>query len=336
MDGFRRQFMKQKQIVLRKTYSVFHSRFSELICFRILYVVSVTIVLMIVALPAFSQNQYGHYTPGSGGSMKMAILPSPGFAFENATLLFIPREFVDGSGNSMSYDNTGIANSTSVLWASEKKVLGARYAAAVAIPFVNFAGPRPLPGNDTTMGIGDIVLQPVTLEWIKGGLHTLWSYTLFVPTGSFTYGATDNRGSGFWSHMFTWAFTWVQGVEHPWHASIQVRWEIPTGVEGTDIWPGQVLYLEYGAGRKVGGHVDVCIVGYGTWQISKTTGSDFTGDTTKYRYAGIGPEVQWLAVNRSTWEMMIHARMYFEFSAFNAPRGTTGVLSFNFSIPKDG
>jgi len=158
---------------------------------------------MIVALPAFTQNQYGHYSPGTGGPMKMAVLPSPGFVFGNDTFMFIPREFVDGSGNSKSYDNTGIANSTSALWASEKKVLGARYAAAVTIPIVNFAGPRPLPGNDTTMGLGDIILQPVTLEWIKGSLHTLWAYTLFVPTGSFTYGATDNRGSGFYSHMFT-------------------------------------------------------------------------------------------------------------------------------------
>jgi hypothetical protein len=126
-----------------------------------------------VALPAFTQNQYGHYSPGTGGPMKMAVLPTPGFVFENNTLLFIPREFVDGSGTSTNYDNTGIANSTSILWASEKKVLGARYAAAVAVPLVNFAGSRPLPGNDTTMGLGDIVLLPVTLEWVKGSFHTL-------------------------------------------------------------------------------------------------------------------------------------------------------------------
>jgi hypothetical protein len=134
--------------------------------------------------------------------------------------------------------------------------------------------------------------------------------------------------------MFTWAFTWIQEAEHPWHASTQVRWEIPTGIEGSDIWPGQVLYLEYGVGKRISKDVDVGLVGYGTWQLSKTTGSDFTGDPTKYRYAGIGPEVQWHAVNRSAWAMMIQLRVYFEFAALNAPIGTAGFLSFSFHLPK--
>lgn len=94
------------------------------------------------------------------------------------------------------------------------------------------------------------------------------------------------------------------------------------------------MYFEYGAGKRVGRDVDVGLVGYGTWQLSKTTGSDFAGDPTKYRYAGIGPEVQWLAVNRATWEMMIKFRVYFEFAALNAPTGTSAFLSFSFHLPK--
>ena len=98
----------------------------------------------------------------------------------------------------------------------------------------------------------------------------------------------------------------------------------------------QTEYGHYspGAGKNVSEDVDVGIVGYGALQLSITTGSDFTGDPTKYRYAGIGPEVQWLAVSRSTWAMMIQLRVYFEFAALNAPTGTAGVLSFSFHLPK--
>ena len=125
--------MKLKQFVYRKSHSVFHSRYVEVNCLRILIVASITILLLIVALPAFTQNQYGHYSPGTGGPMKMAVLPSSGFVFKNDIFVFIPREFVDGSGNSTSYNNNGIANSTSASWASEKKVLGARYARIIRI-----------------------------------------------------------------------------------------------------------------------------------------------------------------------------------------------------------
>jgi hypothetical protein len=202
---------------------VFHTGNLDVNWFRILFTASAVMILAMGALPTFTQTEYGHYSPGAGGPMKMAILPTSGFVLENGTLVFLTREFVDGSGNSTSYGNNGIANSTSVQWVSEKKTLGARYSTAVIIPFANFAGPRPLPGNDTTMGLGDIVLQPVTLGWQKGSLYTLWAYTVFIPTGRFTLGASDDLGRGFWSHMFTWAVTWIPEVERPWNASVQVR-----------------------------------------------------------------------------------------------------------------
>ncbi len=132
--------------------------------------------------------------------------------------------------------------------------------------------------------------------------------------------------------MVSGAVTWLPDRDLPWHVSVQGRYEIPTERHGSDVTPGQVVYLEYGVGKKVSQRVDLGVVGYGTWQVSDITGSDFTGDPTKYRFAAIGPEVQWHAVQQPNWNLAIQFRTYFDFTVLNAPQGISTILSFAFLL----
>ena len=91
-----------------------------------------------------------------------------------------------------------------------------------------------------------------------------------------------------------------------------------------------MFYLEYGVGKKISERVDVGIVGHWTRQVGDITGSDFTGDPAKFRIAAVGPEVQWLALQRPDWALAIQLRAYFDVSVRNAPKGTAAILSFGF------
>ena len=118
----------------------------------------------------------------------------------------------------------------------------------------------------------------------------------------------------------------------PWHFTLRARYEIPNEIDGSDITPGEAFYLEYGVGKKVSERVDVGLVGHWTRQVGDISGSDFTGDPTKYRIAAIGPEVQWLALQRANWALAIQFRAYFDVSVRNAPKGDAVILSFGFVL----
>ncbi len=281
-----------------------------------------------LVVPSFAATEMGQYPGGAFGQMKAAILPPPGFVIENGTLAYTASEFVEGDGNSKDLDVTMVVNRTLGLWTTDWDLLGADLAVAISIPFGNLAAPRPQPGEKTAIGLGDIYLQPLTLGWHEEPWHVTFSYGVFAPTGRFTFGRRDNTGRGFWSHLLTVGGTYFQAQSpRPWHVTVQGRYEIPMEIKDSNIRPGQAFLIEYGVGKQVSKIIDVGIVGYGAWQTTDIKGSDFKGDPTKYRYLGIGPEIQIKAIQRPSWMMGVSIRSYFDFDVRNSARGNLTILS---------
>jgi len=280
---------------------------------------------------SFAQTEYGQYPAGAFGQMKVAVVPPEGPTIvENGTLIYSASEFVDGDGNKQNFDTRVVANRTLAMKTTSLDILGADYAYAAAIPFGNFAAPRPLPGDEKALGLGDIYLQPLTLGWHSREWHTAAAYGLFVPTGRFTYGAKDNTGRGFWSHLVTLGVTYIEQKERPWNFTLQGRYEIPMEIDGTDITPGQSFITEYSIGKNISNTVELGFVGYAVKQATDIDGSDFNGDPSRYRYFGNGLELQYLAVEKDTWSMTMSLRSYWESNVRNAPQGNFSIVSFGF------
>jgi hypothetical protein len=278
-----------------------------------------------------AQTEYGQYPAGAFGQMKAAVVPGDGSTvIENGTLIYSARDFIDGNEIKQNFETTVVANRTLIMRTTSLDILGADYAIAGAIPFGNFAAPRPLPGDEKALGLGDVYLQPLTLGWHGEGWHTVAAYGLFAPTGRFTYGASDNTGRGFWSHLLTVGGTYIEQKENPWNMTIQGRYEIPMEIDGSDISPGQAFIAEYSLGKTVGKNLDLGLVGYAAMQTTDISGSDFNGDPTKYRYFGTGLELQYLAIKASSWSMTLSLRSYLEYKARNAPQGNFSLASFAF------
>jgi hypothetical protein len=258
--------------------------------------------------------------------MKGAITPPSGsFLLENGTLFYNTREFVDGSGETIPTEVSNIvANRTIFGYVTPWKVLGGNYVPAVIVPLAN-APLRPAPDTETDFQLSDIVLQPFALGWHHGTVHTQFAYNLWLPTGRFNAGASDNVGKGLYSHLFSYGATWLQDEELPWAATATLRYELPGQQKDTDIEPGDVLIVELAAGKEVARGFDVGLTGYYLTQTTEEKNSPPGTDTTRYRFAGLGPEINWRLSKLPGFQVAL--RSYYEFAARNTSRGVFAVLS---------
>jgi len=88
------------------------------------------------------------------------------------------------------------------LWlVSPWQILGANYGARLQLwgtsPSRDF--PR-LGGTSSTYGFGDMYLKPFELGWHTRALDVITGFALWIPTGRYSPGASDNTGQGQWGY----------------------------------------------------------------------------------------------------------------------------------------
>ena len=272
------------------------------------------------------QPQSGNYASGAFTGMKGAVTPGPGtFVIENGTLIYNTRDFVDSNGNERNIPTVNaLANRTILGYTTKFKILGGTYFPAVILPFANVAL-RPEPGSAKDFQLGDLILQPLMLGWNSGNMHYQFGYNIWLPTARFNEGASNNVGRGLYSHLFTGGATWLQGSDLPWSATVMVRYEIMGKQRDTDIEPGNVVIIEGGVGKEVASGLDLGLTYYATTQVSNEKGSPVGTDTSKYRAASLGPEINWRPNFFPGFQLAL--RSYFEFAARNSSQGVFTVVS---------
>lgn len=294
----------------------------------------IAICLLAAAGPASAQTLVtGHYQALVAGGLKSGVLlPRPGVVVQNGWWFYNARTFTDNDGDVIPTDAelNIIATRVVGLWQTGVKILGADYAAALALPFANLA-PNPVfvlgqPLKTGGLGVGDIAFNPLRLGWHWTAFHAQFDYTLFLPVGRFEQGASDNVGKGFWTHMLTAAGTWMPPADNPWHVSLQTRYEMHSTVRDSDLRPGTTLTLEFGAGKRLSPKVDLGLVAFYWGQITDASGEDATPPLLKYRIAGIGAELQW----RISRLFLLKFRPAFDVASVNASEGPAFLVEFSY------
>lgn len=297
---------------------------------RISYLVGILFaVITALELPQAAAQQPipGNYAPGAATGMKGSIMAPPNtFIFENATMHFYTRDFVDSSGNKTSIPTSNaLANRTILGYVFDTDILGADFFPAVIIPLAN-QYVRPTPDSEKDFQFGDIILQPVALGWHLDEWHPTIAYNLWLPTGRFNEGENNNTGKGLVSHLIQVGVTWLQTTELPWSWTVIGRYELFGTQEDTDIRPGQVLTIDGGAGKEVIKGFDLGVTGYFTTQTTRESGSAPGTDTSRYRTFGVGPEINWRPSFMPEGSN-IGFRSYWEFESQNLAQGVFSILS---------
>jgi hypothetical protein len=233
----------------------------------------------------------GVYPTGMNAT-NAGITPESGLTYSN---LFIFNARDESKGPDGEVVATGLnavmIDLNTFVWVSRGTLLGgARFSATGSLLVSNNSlasdtqGPLSAGG-----GFADFFLQPFILGWQFERAGVRAAYGVLMPTGRFTAGASDNVGSGYWTHAPSVGVTVFLTSDKKTAASAFHMYEWHTVQDGTDIHPGQNANLDYSLTRAFSIRDDVTlqlgVVGYGQWQTTDKTGPTITAAQSSARYA---------------------------------------------------
>ena len=294
--------------------------------------IALTLAISIHATCAFGQGSppiAGHYPPGQTG-LRGAAFATPGLSYTNFSRLFSNLEVKGGAGDTVGSVGEGrYANVSMITWTTARTVFGMNYGAQLGIPFAT-GDLTPSGDNANTGGfdLGDVLVTPVSLYGRTSDLDHQLQFTVWSASGRFHPGAPDNRGTGFWSLVYSLGAVWYPGGDRDdWSLSAVARFEQNFEQRSSGIKPGNDVVIDWGIGKmlRMGGYpIEFGVTGFAVWQLSEQS----SGNQNLYRYFGIGPELSIALTDR--WAMRLRA--HWEFATRNAIQGNNIWLILNYKV----
>ncbi len=237
-----------------------------------------------------AQNR-GVYPLGMSAT-NSGVTPESGFTYSNQLLFYARDESKDDQGRTLPLTgaNTVVMDMNTLTWVSTKRILGARFSAAATLPFAK---------NDLTSdihgpisggrGFADSYYIPFILGWNAKRADVRATYGFLAPTGRFAAGATNNVGSGYWTHALSSGQTFYLTEDKRLSFSGFEMYEFHRTQEGTGVHPGQTFDLDYslmGSVRRTA-HLalQAGVAGYEARQATAKVGPNITLEESAERYA---------------------------------------------------
>jgi hypothetical protein len=140
-------------------------------------------------------------------------------------------------------------------------------------------------------GFGDLLVQPVMLDWRGKRYDVGLYYGFWAPTGAYSEDRIANVGMGFWSQQFQ-AFGAYYFDDYRKTALIVTgTYNFNSKKYDVDVTPGQSMTIEYNLSHYLTDRVEIGVCGYDQWQITSDTGSAAQNKDVFYQIHGIGGQV---------------------------------------------
>ncbi|SHL65546.1 SphA family protein [Flavobacterium chilense] len=200
---------------------------------------------------------FGHAQLKGGHILGAMGLQSGTQTPENTLSVYVPGYFYTASSLRNADGDKSIANpdinmtitGAGASYVSDFKILGANYGASILLAFAA----NTIQGNsvDThnSLAFTDMYVQPLQLGWHNKRADFVFSYQLYLPTGKFTAGASDNSGLGMFMNEFSAGTTLFFNDKKTIHFSALASYEINGKKKDTDIKTGDILSIEGGLGK---------------------------------------------------------------------------------------
>ena len=224
--------------------------------------------------------------------MNSGATPAAGLTYTNLFILYSRNESRGEDGELLARgSNSVLMDMNTFVWGSQKQILGgARYAASATLPFANNSLASDATGAVSGGGgFADSYYQPVILGWEKPRVGLKAIYGFLAPTGRFTAGASDNVGSGYWTHVLASGQSIYLTSDKRTAISAFQMYEFHGTQEGTDVKPGETFNLDYSVTHTIGLTTDTRLqfglIGYEQRQTSDKRGPGVSPDQASSRYA---------------------------------------------------
>jgi len=296
---------------------------------RILAVAGV-LVLGAGVPPAHAQLNTQH-VKGTAG-LKAGSQPPP-HSYVILPLLYVysTDTVKDGRGDpfGVSADLTSVAFAAGYVRVTTKKILGGFYSYQILAPiFVNNRIQGTEIDQNPGAGISDSGVTPINLGWHFTRADAVAAYNIFVPTGRYNHGASNNTGYGMWGHELAAGTTVYLNATKKFHAATLASVDFQSKKEDSDTKVGNAVNLEGGVGGDfLKGGLTAGLAYYASFKLTDDVVDGIPGILLrgKNKSFALGPEVS-LAIARKG---VLYGFLKFNYEWETYARTTTQGSEFN-------
>lgn len=316
---------------------------------RLILLTAAFALTLLAAVPAQAQLN-GSHSLGDFG-VQSGSQPQPGFYAALFYLHYDTDTIKDVDGNTVrlspaSPGSIGISAAAPMVWyVSKAKLFGANVGAIVVLPWANASIEAPAFQLDRTIGtsVADMLVRPLDLGWHTKRADVAAGFQMYIPTGRYEPGGSENIGKGMWTYEPFVGTTVFFDEKRTTSLATTAFWEFHGDKEDTDVKVGQILTLEGGLGKSfLGGGLMLGAAYYAQWKITKDELADFVlpggGQIgvvlpNKHKVFGFGPDVTLPVASKSKLFALVNIRYLWETYARVKTQGQTLVVTATFPVP---
>jgi hypothetical protein len=259
------------------------------------------LILGFLLAPFRSQAQFrGDHIPGFTGLSSGTQAP-PGLYIGSVVWVY-PTDTIKGNqGKNIALPGslTSTAEIILVSLVTNDKLFGANVGGSVGFPFIKNRIQLNSLDVNTGFAYTDMFIG-ASLGWHLKRADVTAGYNLYIPTGRFSQGGTDNTGLGIWGNELTLGSTIYLDEKRLWNAAANFGLEFHSDKSGTNIHVGDLGTVEGGLGRtfykKGSGPIPTImalgVAGYAQFKVTGDSGSDISPALRGFndRVFALGPE----------------------------------------------
>jgi hypothetical protein len=294
-----------------------------------------SILVVLFALISFYSNAQlkgGHIVGAMG-------LQSGTQAPENTLSVYVPAYIYtanclrNGDGDNVGNpDLTVFITGAGASYVSDFKILGANYGASILLAGASNTIQGSYIDSKSSFAFTDMYLQPLQLGWHNKRADFVFSYQMYIPTGKYEFGGSENSGLGMFMNEISAGTTLFFNDKKTFHFSAIAAYEINGKKKDTDIKTGDILSVEGGLGKTFycmnaektapKAIVNAGLIYYLQYKVSddKIPVGSLILEPDKDHVAALGAEVNYLHIGCMT---QLGFRWVSEFGAVNRFQGNT-------------
>ena len=262
------------------------------------------IVLLTLVTPIPVGAQYkGGRIPGNVG-LEVGSQAPPGIYVGYLGWFYPTDTLKDANGHPVGTSQgslTSSLNGVLVSWVTPVRIAGANLGGAAALPFIRNRLEANVLDVDTGVAYTDTILTPFSLGWHQGRMDLLASYSVYLPTGNYEAGGSDNSGLGMTGQELSFGTT-VFDARRQWNGAANLAYEWHSRKNDQDLRVGHIATLEGGVGysfyTKVNNPLPLVttlgLAAYGQFKVTEDAGADVAALVRglKDRVFALGPEMK--------------------------------------------
>jgi hypothetical protein len=240
---------------------------------------AVMAIVGILSMAHVTEAQVRGVYPTGMSATNAGVTPASGLTYPNL-FIFNARDESKGPDGEVLATGTNavMIDLNTFVWVSRGTLPGgATFSAAATLLVSNNSLASDTAGQlSAGGGFADFYFQPFILGWTTDRVAIRTAYGVLAPTGRFNAGASDNVGSGYWTHAPSIGVTLFLTRDKTTTLSAFYMYEFHTVQEGTGVHPGQTADIDYSIARTVRvndeAQLQLGVIGYGQWQTTDKTG----------------------------------------------------------------